>query len=135
MRVLITGSEGFVGSGLEFDAETMCVDLTLGRDICDPALGEMIRAFDPHVVFHLAAHHYVPWCDAHPLETHETNAVGTALVLQACGHSLETFVLASSAAVYGFALKPLPEDVALLGESVYARSKIQAEGELRIFAQ
>ncbi len=135
MRTLITGSEGFVGSGLHVEGQSLNIDLKNGVDILDPTVGEEIRKFDPEVVFHLAAHHYVPWCDEHPKETHETNAIGTAVLLQACGPSLHTFVLASSAAVYGFGLAPFAEDAVLGGTSVYAQSKLRAEGELRYFAE
>ena len=134
MRTLITGSEGFVGSGLEVEDAVMRVDLALGRDILDPAMETMIRRFDPHVVYHLAAHHYVPWTEEHEQETHMTNGVGTALVLGACGPSLEVFVLASSAAVYGFSPDPIPEDAPLAGRSIYARSKRLAETALTRFA-
>lgn len=133
-RTLITGSEGFVGSGLEIDGDVMRVDLKTGQDVLDPATGEAIREFNPHVVYHLAAHHYIPWCEAHPTETQETNAVGTSLVLQACGPALITFVLASSAAVYGFKTEPIKEMDPLAGIGVYAASKQDAEQELRAYA-
>ncbi len=44
------------------------------------------------------------------------------------------FVLASSAAVYGFSLMPLDEDAALLGTGVYARTKQAAEERLAWFS-
>jgi UDP-glucose 4-epimerase len=130
MRVLITGSDGFIGSRLRPDGDLMRLDIKRGGDILDASNGEEIRKFDPHVVYHLAAHHYIPWCDRHPDQTHDTNAIGTALVLQACGPSLEAFVLASSAAVYGFQNNPIAEDAVLAGTSVYARSKRLAETAL-----
>ena len=134
MRTLITGSDGFVGSGLEVSGDVLRVDLKNGRDILDPLVGEEIRRFNPHVVYHLAAHHYIPWCDAHPVETQEVNAVGTSLVLQACGPSLRTFVLASSGAVYGFSSQPISETDVFLGTDAYSTSKQKAEEELRSFA-
>lgn len=134
MRVLVTGSEGFVGSHLNPVGDLLCLDLKQGVDICDPDTADVVRAFDPEVVYHLAAHHFIPWCNDHPADVDRLNIAGTGRVLAACGPSLESFVLASSAAVYGFSDHPLREEDPRLGRDVYARSKIHAERLLRDFA-
>jgi UDP-glucose 4-epimerase len=134
VRILITGSEGFVGSHLNPEGELLCIDLKQGVDICDPDTADVIRAFDPEVVYHLAAHHFIPWCNDHPSDVDRLNIAGTGRMLAACGPSLRSFVLASSAAVYGFSDDPLREDSPRYGRDVYARSKIHAERLLRDFS-
>lgn len=113
----------------------MRVDLKTGSDVLNPVLAEAVYRFDPHVVFHLAAHHYIPWTEEHPRETQVLNVEGTAAMLEAMGPSLEAFVLASSAAVYGYDSAPLTETDDFAGTSFYARSKQDAEVELARFAR
>ncbi len=135
MRTLVTGSSGFVAGHLpEFD-EGLYIDVLDGADVCDPETQQRILEFDPEVVFHLAAKHFIPWCESHPDETARTNVTGTAKVLQACGPSLRSFVLASSAAVYGFDPLPISESHPVFGQGVYAWSKQAAESLLVQAAQ
>lgn len=48
----------------------------------DPALAGSFRDFAPHRVFHLAARHYIPWCDAHPEQTYDVNVNGLRWLLR-----------------------------------------------------
>lgn len=134
MRILVTGSDGFVGNYLptEIPDRMLRIDLKNGTDILTAF--QLIRDFDPEVVYHLAAHHFIPWTEEHPAETQRTNVLGTDAVLASCGPGLRAFVLASSAAVYGFSNMQVREDSALLGMGVYARTKQIAEMRLGWFA-
>lgn len=135
MRTLVTGSSGFVAAHLPVTGESLELDLETGDDIRTQASLDLIKEFEPEMVFHLAAHHFIPWCEANPIETERTNVLGTANVLEASvGRSLKAFVLASSAAVYGYDPEPISEEHMLAGKSVYAHSKYQAEVALRSFA-
>lgn len=134
MRTVITGSEGFIASHLSVAGELLEVDIVTNDDIRMQSTIDLIREFDPEIIYHLAAHHFIPWCEANPIETERTNVMGTANVMEACGPSLKSFVLASSAAVYGYDPKPIDERHPLAGRSVYAHSKYQAELLLRQFA-
>ena len=135
MRTLVTGSAGFVASHLPVFGDVLNVDLETGDDVRMQATMDAIKVFEPEVVFHLAAHHFIPWCEANPIETERTNVLGTANVLEASmGPALKAFVLASSAAVYGYDPEPIRESHLLRGNSVYAHSKYRAEVYLRRYA-
>ena len=121
--VLITGGVGFIGLELARlllrDGEIVVAydnlranpqartgpwpeGLTLVEaDVRDEAtLRATVQRFRPRIVYHLAAIHYIPYCQSHPRETLEINVLGTQAVLDACRESVSRFVLASSAAVY-----------------------------------
>lgn len=140
MRVLVTGYRGFIGTPLmarlrELGHETLGIDREDGLDIlvCSP----MVRSFDPQMVFHLAAEHFIPWCNAHPRETWQVNVMGTLQLIDGLtgSDSLRSLVMASSAAVYGFAPYPMTEDQPLRPKDVYGLSKMEAEGALRLLSR
>lgn len=84
---------------------------------------------DVDAVFHLAAYTSVPGSFEQPEYVSAVNCTGTATVLSAAADtSVESVVLASSAAVYGSdAPVPVDESVATHPESPYASSKLYAE--------
>lgn len=136
MRVLVTGGDGFIGRRLlaGLDNEALNIDSQHNLDVReDKALG-WVRDFDPEIVFHLAAKHHVPWCRAHPEETRSVNVDGTDALLSALGPSIRSVVLASSAAVYGWADQPFFEDSIPEPADVYGKSKLEAEQLLQGFA-
>ncbi len=146
MRALVTGASGFVGGylirALEREGwETVACggpsDATmLPLDLCD--IDTMRAALDvaqPDVVFHLAAQTAVPDSIAHPLETYDLNAMGTARLLQAvrerdAEQTPARVLLVSSAEVYGPREPgeyPLEERLAPRPANPYAASKAAAE--------
>ena len=123
MSALVTGACGFVGSRLvarlaEAGEEVVAVDdLSLGRSESLPAGVELAaldvrdtdglgraggRSVGPQTVFHLAAIHFVPACNADPPAALSVNVVGTQSLLTALerAHLPESLVLASTGAVY-----------------------------------
>ena len=116
MRILVTGASGFIGTpltGLAFDGgnEVLGMDMVPPRegrvghqttDIRDEAAVRRVMSdFRPETVVHLAALHYIPYCNDHPDETVATNVAGTRNVLLASQESgVRRVVFASTAAVY-----------------------------------
>jgi len=151
MRCLVTGGCGFVGSALvrrllAESCEVVVVDdLSKGalenlgpdrdgvtvvqRDVRD-GLDELFASFQPEAVFHLAALHFIPECDADPARCLQVNVEGTRAVLAATAalRDRAAVVLASSAAVYAPLDGPLSEQRDSLGPvDVYGYSKRWAE--------
>lgn len=126
---LVTGGAGFVGSNLveyllDQNWSVLCYDNFLNGkkkflpidnvnleilegDIRDTVeLKSIVNKFHPQVVFHLAALHFIPFCNSNPHETVLVNVAGTESVLEACEHSsVQKFIYASTAAVYGISEK------------------------------
>jgi UDP-glucose 4-epimerase len=158
-RAVVTGGAGFIGShlvgslcrdGLEVlvldsSAEAMArnleplldstrLELLLG-DIRRPEDFERVVRFQPDIVFHLAALHFIPSCAADPHEAWSVNVVGTETLLQALRAAPpRVLVLASSAAVYGFSDLARREDEATAPNEIYGRTKLRCEELLADFA-
>jgi UDP-glucose 4-epimerase len=149
-RVLITGGAGFIGSavgahlvGLGHKVSVVD-DLSFGKrhlapvpdarfhkvDIRDRAT--LVRVFQevrPQQVLHLAAIHFIPYCNANPIEASDINIMGTLSVLDACAATpgLEQVFLASTAAVYPIAEGAMDEEHATGPMDIYGITKLATE--------
>ncbi len=150
MKVLITGGAGFIGANLVRRLETMAGiaeivvidDLSFGsRENLDGASATLLEGsiLDEELlrhatdgastIIHLAARSSVPRSVAEPMATHEVNATGTALVLEAARRTGDVQVIvASSSSVYGSTdVLPKHEGLATRPISPYAASKLATE--------
>jgi NAD dependent epimerase/dehydratase len=154
-RVLVTGAGGFIGSQLTEELLLAGADVRafvrynsrgdsgLLRQLAPDLLREVEiiagdlrdfaavdRAVDgTDIVFHLGAIISIPYSYRHPVETSETNFMGTLNVLMASRqHNIGRLVHTSTSEVYGTAqFTPMNEAHPLQGQSPYSASKIGAD--------
>ena len=159
MKVVVTGGAGFIGTNLcrtlaaeEFvDQVVVLDDFSTGsrENLANaPSVkvveGSILRADDldgvmdgTDAVVHLAARPSVPRSLTDPMATHEVNATGTMMVLEAARrHGADHVVVASSSSVYG-ANPALPkrEDLVPMPVSPYGASKLAAEAYALSYAR
>ena len=136
MRVLVTGSKGFVGQWLIAhleDSGDEVIGLDTEVDITEPAgLRDVVVTAAPDAVCHLAALSSVGASWGASQATYEVNTVGTANVLDAAlaCRARPRVLLISSSEVYGRVSPgdlPLGEDRPFAPVSPYAASKAAAE--------
>ncbi len=151
-RAIVTGGCGFVGSALTealvragHDV-TVVDDLSLGHpsnlgevegdvnlvdlDVRDGAgLESLFNATRPATIFHLAAIHFIPACDADPARAVSVNVVGSQALLSAAaaaGHE-GSVVLTSTGAVYAPSLSAHKESDATVPSDIYGLTKLWME--------
>lgn len=157
MRTLITGITGFVGSHLaeyilenhtdvevtgfvqwrspKVNIEGVLDRITLyyGNLLDFPSVRSMLAANKPDVIFHLAAQSYVDFSFLAPVDTLETNIVGTCNLLEAVKQLKQSdsynpvIHVCSSSEVYGQVTEdevPIKESNPLRPASPYAVSKV-----------
>lgn len=127
---LLTGSPKFLGAGERVLFRQ--IDLRDGA-----ALAAALQEARPERVIHLAAIHYIPYCNQHPAETLEVNVTGTQNVLEACRKfPPQSLVIASSAAVYPIHDEACSEETLSPGPTdIYGLSKHINEQQLALFAK
>lgn len=137
MKALITGGSGFVGPHLATHLEAagdevVSVDQANGPDLLDPrGWDEMVATDRPDVIYHLAGWSDVGQSWKEPIDTFQTNVMGTVSVLEAARRAgTERVVLVSSADVYGLVEAndlPLTENHPARPRSPYGASKQAVE--------
>lgn len=154
-KVLVTGSEGFIGSHLIEKLVDLGADVTAfilynsfnswgWLDTLDERIKSNIKVFTGDVrdensvrkavegmdvIFHLAALIAIPYSYYAPTSYVDTNVKGTLNVLQAARDlDVEKIVHTSTSEVYGTAqYVPIDEKHTLQGQSPYSASKISAD--------
>ncbi len=165
-RILVTGGSGFVGQQVVEDltAEptnhvTVFDNFSFGGadrlpqrtnmtvvtgDLRDrPAVSKAVAAARPQFVVHLAAVHFIPYCNAHPEEAYEINVAGTKNLLDElaeaeraveAGSGLKRLVFASTMAVYPITDEPIEESLAVRPLDIYGRTKALGEDLVELFS-
>lgn len=156
-HVLVTGGAGFIGSAiiakLQHEGYKVSVidDLSFGNrsfiDVADDsfffhsildrkAVFQTLEQVKPDWVVHLAAVHFIPYCNQHPFESANINIKGTQNILDAIeanGKSVSKLFFASTAAVYPIMDGPLNESIEPLPSDIYGLSKFTGELQVQRF--
>lgn len=149
-KILVTGGAGFIGSATisEFQKHGHDIyvidDLSFGnRDFLtipdtyfhkldilnEDGLTEVIHKIDPDWIIHLAAIHFIPYCNQHPFKSSNINIQGTINILQAAKSlkNLEKMFFASTAAVYPICDHAISETQQTNPLDIYGLSKLAGE--------
>ncbi|OGW16633.1 MAG: hypothetical protein A3G93_16530 [Nitrospinae bacterium RIFCSPLOWO2_12_FULL_45_22] len=155
-RILVTGGAGFIGSHLvkalvKSNHNVLVVDdLSFGKKEFLPLNGslkfvqlditnkilleEIFLQFKPEIVVHLAAIHFIPYCNAHPVETSKVNIIGTRNILDICRNTIPEMVLyASTAAVYPIRDEANDEESEVNPIDIYGITKLAGEDLCKLF--
>jgi len=156
MKTLVTGGAGFIGSAvvptLQKEGHDVYVldNLSFGsRDFIDiddehfyladirdaKKVEDAITKIAPDMIVHLAAIHFIPYCNQHPFEAADTNIRGTMNILNAAGKlkGLKKIFFASTAAVYPIYDEAVSETHELHPLDIYGLSKLTGEHLLKKF--
>jgi len=149
IKILVTGGAGFIGSAIinalqHFQYEIFVIDdLSFGQrnfiSIPDDHFFEvdilnyleihrLIREINPDWVIHLAAIHFIPYCNQYPFEASGINIQGAFNLLEALKNtSVKKILFASSAAVYPVSDEPMQENLFIKPIDIYGLSKLAGE--------
>ena len=156
MKILITGGAGFIGSAIvpKLQSENHEVfvydNLSFGNrdfialedshfflgDIRDAvAIEQVFQKVNPDIIVHLAAIHFIPYCNEHPFESSDINIRGTMNVLEAAQkiQNLKKIIFASTAAVYPISDKAVSETDEVRPLDIYGLSKLAGEQLMQKF--
>ena len=149
MKTLVTGGAGFIGSAVieklqrEGDEIFVIDNLSFGNrdfinlpnsnffqaDILDHvAIDKVFNQVRPDRVIHLAAVHFIPYCNQHPFESSNININGTINILDQCRkYNVQKVFFASTAAVYPIYDHAVNEQHAVGPMDIYGLSKLAGE--------
>jgi len=149
MKTLVTGGAGFIGCAVidklqrEGDEIFVIDNLSFGKrefiniddahffqaDILDAqTIDKIFNAVRPDRVIHLAAVHFIPYCNQHPFESSNINIRGTIHVLDACKkYQVQKVFFASTAAVYPIYDEAVSENHPTGPMDIYGLSKLTGE--------
>lgn len=160
-KVLVTGGAGFIGSWtanflLEIGHKVCVIDrLSTGKrsflfksknlffykfDFSQiEKVKQIIKEFRPNYIIHLAAIHFIPYCELHSRETIENNIINFELFLKMLEQlklrSLKKILIASSAAVYPPDSNKHKESDQVGPDDLYGLTKYVNELQLLLFHQ
>ena len=102
-KVMVTGSSGFIGKNLvnrlkSEGAQVIEISRQSNHDITNWDCIKSIRKID--VIFHLAALSFIPLTQKNPMETINTNLLGTLNILELCRLNKAKMIFTSSY-IYG----------------------------------
>lgn len=97
---------------------------------------QKLKKFKIDVIIHLAAVHYIPYCDKNPNKTMDINLFGTINMLRFAElKKINRFIFSSTADVYKDLKRPCSESDMIGNKTNYAISKILGEKTLQLYAQ
>lgn len=143
-RVIVTGASGFIGHNMvrrlsELKAKTLVIDRVqpttqfpnVNFEWAD--LRHLNQEYEADFLIHLAAVTNAGYAEKYPMETYETNVLGTVNLMNHVKIS-RRILFPSTALVYKASTEPISEDGDLNQTSTYALSKTIGEAILKFHA-
>lgn len=133
MRIIVTGSNGFLGArAAHYLSQRHEVLPLMGRKDVDftnrEEIGEVIKRWAPEAVLHCGAISNTALCEKMPEESFLVNVVGSENIAKACTKSGARLLFCSSDQVYtGGGIQEHEETEVLCPNNVYGRQKLEAE--------
>ena len=143
-KVIVTGASGFIGHNMvrqlsELKAETLVIDRNQpveqlpNVDFEWADLRHLNKQYEADFLIHLAAVTNAGYAEKYPLETYETNVLGTVNLLDHVRIS-QRILFPSTALIYKASRDPISEDGELDQSSTYAQSKTIGEQILKFYS-
>lgn len=141
-QILITGSEGFIGTNLKnylkdkYDILGLDCKISIFHDIrYMNYISKFVTDFQPDIIIHLAANPDVSMSTVYPQEDLTLNVNGTLNMLELARKvNVKLFIFTSSACVYGDTTEPhIGEDYLIRPNSQYGVGKFAAEEYCRLY--
>ena len=146
--ILISGGSGFIGSHLSqllkdtydvsvFDIKTPLNNVKFIQGTIEDKEQILNAVKDQDIIIHLAASVGVKNTEDDPIQTMNTNLLGTKNLLDACSKTdIKKIIFSSSSEVYGEPKKiPIDESQIPIPVTTYGISKLAAEEYVKIFSE
>ena len=136
-KVIVTGASGFIGHNMvkrlnQLNAETLVIDRAQpvehfpNVDFEWADLRHLNKEYEADFLIHLAAVTNAGYAERYPMETYETNVLGTVNLMNHVKIS-KRILFPSTALIYKASTDPISEDDELDQSSTYAQSKTIGE--------
>jgi len=140
-RVIVTGASGFIGHNMvrrlsSLNAQTLVIDRNQPAEQFPNVefewadLRHLNKEYEADYLIHLAAVTNAGYAEKYPMETYETNVLGTVNLMNHVNIS-RRILFPSTALVYAASSEPIAEDAELDQSSNYALSKTIGEAILK----
>ncbi|MBS3082029.1 SDR family oxidoreductase [Candidatus Pacearchaeota archaeon] len=141
MKILVTGSAGFVGKNIFNNLKNKhqmfgisrrnSLTTTHTQDITDKNIETILNELNPDIIIHSAALSSVDYCESHKEEAWNTNVLGTENLVNWCKKNSKKMIYISTDYVYPGISNNYDENSEVSPISVYGITKLEAERKVQ----